>query len=239
MASAGEAEKHLLAAFAGMLYGGGGRRDVLRRGMGGGGSALLQKPECAAAIVESVSSAVKVPVTVKMRLLSEHDDQATLAFAQQMERAGAAALALHGRTAAQQYKGIARRDIIELCARELSIPLLASGDVFSGEDIQDYQSRGAAAVLVARGARGNPWIFAGYQPSLAEIIEVAREHTIRLHEWEPRKLVWMRKHLAWYFKGTPGAVRVRTAVQTAVTLEDYLAILNACKQLGLNPGSGE
>lgn len=192
---------------------------------GGNGSALLQVPRVAADIVKAVSAAVSIPVTVKIRKVSSqpHD---TLTFASNMAEAGAEALTIHGRTAEQQYKGEADRAIVEQVAAELSIPVIASGDVFCGEDIHEYLSRGASAVMIARGAQGNPWIFAGCKPSLLEIIEVAREHTVRLSEWDPRKLVWMRKHLAWYFKGTPSAVRVRKAVQTAVHLEDYLSILD-------------
>ncbi len=192
----------------------------------GSGASLLQKPLLARHIVKAVSEAVSVPVTVKMRLLSASEDASTLAFALMVEEAGAAAVTLHGRTAEQLYRGEARRDITEQVASQLSIPLIASGDVFSHEDVREYRERGAFAVMAARGARGNPWLFAHRQPSLADICAVAREHTVRLFELEPHKLVWMRKHFAWYFKGTPGAVHVRTAVQSAVTLTDYLTILD-------------
>lgn len=230
---------------------------------GGNGAALLQQPELAMSIIEAVSTAVKVPVTVKMRLVNETDtrtahseddthtthpeddihtthpeddtlvenleDNATLQFALNAEKAGAAALTLHGRTAAQMYKGEANREVLSLLARMLKIPLIASGDVFSTADIDDYLARGASAVMAARGARGNPWIFSHTKPSYQEVISVAREHTTRLYEWDAHKLVWMRKHLAWYFKGMPHAVGVRKAVQTAVALEDYLRILDECE----------
>jgi tRNA-dihydrouridine synthase len=163
-----------------------------------------------------------------MRLVHERDDEATLCFARGMERAGAAALTLHGRTAEQYYRGEARKDVVGLLAGQLAIPVIASGDVFSAEDIEAYWGLGACAVMVARGARGNPWMFAGYEPELEELVAVAREHTVRLYDWQPRKLVWLRKHLAWYFKGTPCALRVRKAVQSAVSLEDYLSILDSC-----------
>jgi len=208
---------------------------------GGSGAALLDKPELAASIVAAISLAVKLPVTVKMRLLEEpgdldgsaeskeHSFSATLAFAKLMEESGAAALTIHGRTSSQFYRGTARRDIVGLLVQHLGIPIIASGDVFSTEDVQEYLKRGASAVLAARGARGNPWIFAGRIPDLAEIVAVSSEHATRLFEWEPRKLVWMRKHLAWYFKGSPHAVRVRKAVQTAVTLEDYLSVIESAR----------
>ena len=193
----------------------------------GNGAALLQTPEVAAEIVQAVSSAITLPLTVKMRLLSENEGMAdTLAFAKLMACSGAAAITLHGRTAAQFYTGIANKDAVATLARHLDVPVIASGDVFSYEDMQEYLQSGASAVMAARGARGNPWIFANHAPSLEEIVSMAKEHTQRLYDWEPRKLVWMRKHLAWYFKGTPSAVRIRTAVQKAVALEDYLAILD-------------
>lgn len=192
---------------------------------GGSGAALLQKPCVALNIIEAVCKAVCLPVTVKMRLLSSVGGDDTLAFAKRVQEAGAAAITLHGRTAEQGYKGVAERETVARLASELDIPVVASGDVFTPEDIQDYFRRGVSAVMVARGAQGNPWMFAGYEPSMEERIALAREHTQRLYEWDPHKLVWMRKHLAWYFKGTPTAVRIRTAVQRAVVVEDYLAIL--------------
>jgi len=204
---------------------------------GGNGAALLQNPELAASIVLAVSSAVEAPVTVKMRLVHESDDSATLSFAERLAQNGAAALAIHGRTAEQYYRGSARKDMVGLLARKLVIPVIASGDVFSQEDIEDYWQQGASAVMVARGARGNPWIFAAKKPSSVEIVELVREHTIQLFEWEPRKLVWMRKHFAWYFKGSAHAVNVRKAVQTAETLDDYLAILDGVQTREEGDGS--
>lgn len=194
---------------------------------GGNGAALLREPALAERIVAAVSSAVGLPVTVKMRLVSpQHRD--TLLFSRRMEQAGAAAIAIHGRTAEQYYRGVADKAVVGYLAARLDIPLIASGDVFSQEDIQEYLGRGASAVMVARGARGNPWVFSGHRPDLPKIVAVAREHTERLYACEPRKLVWMRKHLAWYFKGTPCASHVRRGVQAAVTVEEYLALIDSC-----------
>lgn len=195
----------------------------------GSGAALLSTPKLAEAITSAVCSASPVPVTVKIRLLSAADDASTVAFARMLASAGAAALTIHGRTPQQHYTGTAQRDIVNSLVSALDIPVFASGDVYTPDDIQDYRARGAQAVMVARGARGNPWIFSGEKPSQEEVVRVAREHTLGLHAWDAHKLVWMRKHLAWYFKGYPGAVSVRKAVQTAVTLDDYLAILDACE----------
>jgi len=192
----------------------------------GSGAALLQKPKLAASIVTEVSSAVVLPVTVKMRLVCKSNDIRTLSFAEDMVASGAQAITIHGRTAEQFYTGRARKDIAGALVRHLEIPIFASGDVCTQDDIQEYWSLGVNAVLAARGARGNPWIFSGHKPSIIEIAEVAREHTVGLYEFEPRKLVWMRKHLAWYFKGSPEALKIRKAVQTAVSLEDYLVILD-------------
>lgn len=194
----------------------------------GSGAALLKQPELALRIVQAVSSAVDIPVTVKMRLLDNSNDSTTIAFALSVAEAGAAAITLHGRTAEQMYKGSANKQVVGLLAQQSPVPVIASGDVFGAEDIQAYQELGVKKVMIARGARGNPWIFAGEIPTLSEIVAMAREHTEQLALLEPRKLVWMRKHLAWYFKGTPRAVRVRKAVQSAVTVEDYLDILENC-----------
>ena len=195
---------------------------------GGSGAALLLEPELSARIVAEVSAAISVPVTIKMRLVSTQSED-TLAFAEKMVKAGAAAIAVHGRTAEQFYTGTADRAIVEQLTSALEVPIIASGDVFTKADAQEYLERGARAVMIARGARGRPWIFAEDEPDLTGIIAIAREHTTRLYNWEPRKHVWMRKHLAWYFKGTPIATSIRKAVQSAVSLEDYLTILDNCE----------
>jgi tRNA-dihydrouridine synthase len=140
---------------------------------------------------------------------------------------------VHGRTAQQLYHGQSDKALIARVKEAVSIPVIASGDVFTCADIQSYcKDYGADAVMVARGARGNPWIFSAreapegvvQQPTLEERVRVAHEHAQGLAALIPQRLPSMHRHLSWYFKGTPHASSIRRAVHSCVTLLDYEAL---------------
>ncbi|MDR1422151.1 MAG: tRNA-dihydrouridine synthase [Coriobacteriales bacterium] len=205
----------------------------------GDGAALLREPLLADTIMRAVVSAVDLPVTVKFRKGYELDEDIAVEFARRAQQCGMAALAIHGRTAQQFYHGSADRELIGRVVAAVEIPVIASGDVFTRDDIRFYrEEQGARAVMVARGAQGNPWIFSagstlstGKNPSdgvpdLGERVRIAREHTRGLATCYPRRLASMRKHTAWYFRGTPQAGALRRAVQTCVSLADYEALFS-------------
>jgi tRNA-dihydrouridine synthase B len=194
----------------------------------GEGSALMRTPELAAQIVSAVSSAVDVPVTVKFRKGWDAHTVNAVEFAQLMEHSGAAALAVHGRTRSQFYRGRADWDTIASVKGVVGVPVIGSGDVFSAADAKAMLERtGVEAVMVARGAQGNPWIFAQSRalidegvelqpPSALERIDIAREHAAALVEMGgERAFARMRKHVAWYITGMPGAMHVRSRVNHA------------------------
>ena len=127
----------------------------------GDGSALMRTPELAAEIVSAVARAVPVPVTVKIRKGWDGGSVNAPAFARLCEEAGAAAIAVHGRTRVQMYAGKADWDVIRDVKRAVSVPVIANGDVFSGADAAHILSyTGADACMVGRGAFGDPWLFA-------------------------------------------------------------------------------
>jgi nifR3 family TIM-barrel protein len=191
----------------------------------GEGAALMKDPELAERILRRVVEAVSLPVTVKFRKGYELDESSAVAFAQRAESCGVAAVAVHGRTARQLYHGLSDRELIAQVKAAVSIPVIASGDVFDARDIRSYlEDYGADAVMVARGARGNPWIFAGTQPTLTERVRVAHEHTVGLARALPHRLSSMRRHIAWYFKGTPHATSIRRAANSCACLRDYEAL---------------
>ena len=213
----------------------------------GDGAALLRTPELAREIISAVSNAIQTPLTVKIRKGFELDEDIAVEFACMAQEAGAAAVTVHGRTAHQFYKGVADRFVIDRVVNAVSIPVIASGDVYARTDIEDYFARGAAGVMVARGACGNPWIFssdrktnASYSaptmysapticsaPTIKERVALAWEHTSRLYEVDPKKLVSMRRHIAWYFKATPYAAAIRRSLNDCKVLEDYQTLLEA------------
>lgn len=205
----------------------------------GEGSALMRTPELAAEIVSAVVRAVDpIPVTVKFRKGWDEQSANAAEFAQRMEQAGAAAVAVHGRTRGQQYKGEADWDVIARVKAAVAVPVCGSGDVFCAADVaRMIEHTGVDAVMVARGAQGNPWIFsqanalletgvAPPPPSPAERIAVAREHAAALCAFSGGHAVArMRKHVAWYAAGTPGATRLRARVNEVRTPEELDSLL--------------
>lgn len=205
----------------------------------GEGSALMRTPELAAEIVSAVVAAVApVPVTVKFRKGWDGGSANAVQFAQRLEAAGAAALAVHGRTRDQFYKGSADWRTISQVKDAVGVPVIGSGDVFSAADVVSMiEQTGVDAVMVARGAQGNPWIFreAGALletgqsipgPTATERVEMALEHSKALVEFGgEHAVIRMRKHIGWYVTGLPGASYVRTRVNQSCTYAELEAML--------------
>lgn len=199
----------------------------------GDGSALMKTPDLAAAIVRAVSAAVEHPVTVKFRRGWAEGDETCVEFARRMEDAGAAAVAVHGRYALQLYRGRAEWDAIARAKAAVSIPVVGNGDVKCGADAVALVERtGCDAVMIARAAEGNPWVFAQCKatlagepepakPSVEERIAMARRHARLLAEREGRNIVRMRKHAMWYMTGLPGAAAARAKINACVSVEDF------------------
>ena len=199
----------------------------------GDGSALMKTPDLAAAIVRAVSAAVEHPVTVKFRRGWAEGDETCVEFARRMEDAGAAAVAVHGRYALQLYRGRADWDAIARVKAAVSIPVVGNGDVKCGADAVALVERtGCDAVMIARAAEGNPWVFAQCKaalagepepakPSVEERIAMARRHARLLAEREGRNIVRMRKHAMWYMTGLPGAAAARAKINACVSVEDF------------------
>ena len=179
------------------------------------GSALLQDEDLVARILDAVVAAVDVPVTLKTRLGYLNGQENILRVAQRAEQAGIAALALHGRTREDMYLNTARYDLIKLVKQNISIPLIANGDIDSPEKakyVLDYT--GADAIMIGRAAQGRPWIFrevahylkTGEQlaaPEIAEVKAVLMGHLAELYQFygEYSGCRIARKHIAWYTKG--------------------------------------
>lgn len=199
----------------------------------GDGSALMKDPALAAEIVSAVSKAVKVPVTAKFRRGWAMDEETAPDFARRMEDAGAAAVTVHGRFAQQMYRGCADWSVIERVKQAVSIPVIGNGDIKHGLDAKRMLDQtGCDAVMIARGAQGNPWIFAEAQaaineepiparPTVDEKIAMARRHAELLTKLEGHVIVRMRKHAAWYMTGVPRASGARERINRCETLADF------------------
>ena len=191
----------------------------------GEGSALLEDPGLAAGIVRACREGARgVPVTVKIRRGRYMGREVAPEFARAMEAAGAAAVAVHGRFATQMYHGEAGWGAVARVVDAVDIPVIASGDILSHDAARRALSEtGAAAVMVARGTYGNPWVFSGHVPTPVEKIAAFECH-VRLLEATGAHLKRARSLAGWYFKGMPDAARWRNAAMSCVTAEEFLAV---------------
>lgn len=193
----------------------------------GEGSALMREPELIGRIVRAMVDAVKLPVTVKIRAGWDETSINAVQVAQICEQAGAAAVAVHGRTRMQQYSGKADWNIIREVKKHVSVPVLGNGDIRSGADaLRMLDETGCDGVLIARAAEGNPWIFREVRaamvgesytpPTGSERVETALRHfelETQLHG-ERGGMLEMRKHIAWYVAGMRGASKFREKINT-------------------------
>lgn len=199
----------------------------------GDGSALMTDPDLAASIVAAVKGAASCPVTVKFRRGWAEGEETAPIFAQRMEEAGADALTVHGRFARQLYRGDADWGVIARVKGAVTVPVVGNGDVRSGADaVAMREQTGCDAIMIARAAEGNPWVFSQVKavlagqgapsaPSMAQRLAMARRHAALLQQREGRNIVRMRKHACWYVAGLPGAARARDLLNRCVTLDDF------------------
>lgn len=188
------------------------------------GCALMQNEKLASDIIKAVVKASDKPVTVKFR--KGFDIQNAAEFAKMAQDAGVKAVTVHGRTRDQFYSGKADWEVIAKVKEAVTIPVIGNGDVFCPEHAgQMLEQTGCDAVMVGRGAHGNPWIFQKIlhyiytgellpRPTNDEKYRVIHEHYQMMVELkgENTAVKEMRKHLAWYLKGIPGAASARTEI---------------------------
>ena len=208
----------------------------------GEGSALMKNPKLVYELVSATVKAIKKPVTVKIRKGFDDEHINAVEIAKIIEEAGAAAVAVHGRTREQYYSGKADWEIIRQVKEAVSIPVIGNGDVTSGEKaIAMREQTGCDGVMIARGAQGNPWIFSELleyertgrlpdRPDVEEIKKTMLRHARLQIEYKGdfTGIREMRKHVAWYTKGLHGAARLRdqiNQVESYAELENLLTSL--------------
>lgn len=199
----------------------------------GEGSALMKNPKLVHEIIYKVSRAVKKPLTVKIRKGFTEDSINAVEIAKIAENAGAAAVAVHGRTREQYYSGKADWDIIRQVKEAVSIPVIGNGDVDSPQKAEELvKETGCDGIMIGRAVRGNPWLFSRilhYQetgevlpkPGIEEIREMMLRHARLQLEYkgEYTGMREMRKHVAWYTAGMPHSAAIRRLVNEVESYE--------------------
>lgn len=189
----------------------------------GEGSALMKNPELAGRIIESVVKASSRPVTVKFRKGFGVDENIAADFARMAEASGASAVAVHGRTREQYYSGKADWNVIKSVKEAVSIPVIGNGDIFIPEDVKDmYEQTGCDAFMLARGVKGNPWLFSNIRnyidngisqskPGAVIVMDMLLRHAKLNIEFkgEFMGIREMRKHAAWYTAGIKNSAKFR------------------------------
>lgn len=205
----------------------------------GAGSSLLKDPKRVYEITKAVVESTHLPVTVKIRIGWDENNINAVENAKMIERAGAKAIAVHGRTRAQMYSGKANLDVIKQVVESVSIPVIGNGDVVDGKTaLHMLEYTGCKAVMVGRGCLGNPWIFKEInayldskevlpRPTKKEVYEMIIDQYNRLLSLKGEHLAMleMRSHIGWYLKGMTHAAAVKNMVNMSKSFDEVDKIL--------------
>lgn len=210
----------------------------------GDGCGLMRTPELAGEILSAVVKAVEVPVTVKCRLGWDKGSINVLDFTRRMEDNGASMVTVHGRTRSMLYSGVADWDTIKKVKDQLSIPVIANGDIVDGDSALRCRKRtGADGFMIGRASFGDPWVFAQVKaalageeiparPCLSDRVDVALEQFRLAYEDKGEKIACLeaRKHFAWYLRGVSHAAYYKNQISSVATMEDVCRIAGGIKR---------
>lgn len=204
------------------------------------GAALMKDLDKVERIVSSVVNSVNIPVTVKIRSGWDSNNINAVEVAKVCEKAGASAISVHGRTRSQGYSGVVNLDIIKKVKESINIPVIGNGDIKSMESAKKMMEyTGCDAVMIGRGALGNPWIIRDIvnyfdngnfldKPSYEDRIMMCFKHLDYLLKYKCEKVavLEMRSHISWYLKGMPGIMEIKNKIFKVKTADEVKKILS-------------
>lgn len=204
------------------------------------GAALMKNPKLIAEIIEEVTKATSKPVTIKIRKGWDENNINAIEIAKIAQECGVSAITIHGRTAKQMYKGFADWDIIAKIKQSVSIPVIGNGDIYKPEQAKKMlDETGCDAVMIGRGAQGNPWIFSQTleflksgkilpKPTNKDKTDMIIRHMNMVLELkgEHNGILEMRKHISWYLKGIKNAAIIRKDINRLSSKYDIVEVLN-------------
>lgn len=212
-------------------------RKIVKKG---DGSALMKDPGLAAGIIASIKQTVDAPVTAKFRRGYYEGEETAVEFAKTLEQAGVDAVTVHGRFATQMYRGSSDRECIARVKENVSVPVVGNGDVQNAEDaLRMSEETGCDAIMIARAALGNPWVFKDvkrvfdsrreeeattFAPTTKDRLFMMERHAKMLEESDNLNVKKMRKLAPFYIKGIDGAAKARAALSQCSTYEDFKAV---------------
>ena len=208
----------------------------------------MKNPQLAYEVLAAMVDAVQIPVTVKFRAGWDDEHRNAVEIALAAERAGVAAVAVHGRTRQQFYEGKADWNIIRDVKQAVKVPVFGNGDIFTVADgLRMLKETGVDGLMIGRGADGNPWIFQQLKavlageacpdaPGIDERLDLAAEHLDMLieHKGERVSVKEMRRHISAYLKGLPHAAEFRGRFHKVDTKEQFYQLLEEYRQCAQN-----